>query len=177
MSILKSNKPDIEFNMSPLEELFKPERVTTRNSVSSKKRALELISELMVAGEADLTQGEVLASLIERERLGSTGLGHGVAIPHGRMKSLDHAVCAFLRLGDGVDYDAVDGQPVDMICGLLVPEQSTGEHLNILATLAEMFSDIEFCKQVHAARSGAEIHQLLVSWQSGSARMPTGPNA
>ncbi len=163
--------------MIPLEELIKPERVASRGSVSSKKRALELISELMVTGETGLTQAEVFTSLIERERLGSTGLGHGVAIPHGRLKSLDHATCAFLRLGEGVDFDAADGRPVDMICGLLVPEKSTGEHLNILATLAEMFSDIDFCHRVREARTSGEIYQLLVSWRPGGAKKAAGPSA
>ncbi len=163
--------------MSALENLFRPERVATRSNVSSKKRALELISELMTAGDSTLARSEVFTSLIERERLGSTGLGHGVAIPHGRLKSLDHAVCAFLRLTDGVEFDAGDGRPVDMICGLLVPEQSTGEHLDILATLAEMFSDIKFCEQMHAARTGNEIYQLLISWRQGGAKKAAGPSA
>jgi nitrogen PTS system EIIA component len=175
--MLKSKILDAEYEMIAIEELFSPERVASRGSVNSKKRALELISELMTAGESTLSQSEVFTSLIERERLGSTGLGHGVAIPHGRLKNLDHAVCAFLRLGEGVDFDAADGRPVDMICGLLVPEQSTGEHLNILATLAEMFSDIEFCEQVHAARTGGEIYQLLVSWRQGGVKKAAGPSA
>lgn len=163
--------------MSAIEELFRPERVASRGSVSSKKRALELVSELMTAGESTLSQAEVFSSLVERERLGSTGLGHGVAIPHGRMKNLDRAVCAFLRLGEGVDFDAADGRPVDMICGLLVPEQSTGEHLNILAMLAEMFSDVDFCERMHAAKNGGEIYQLLVSWRRGGAKKAVGPSA
>lgn len=168
---------DVECDMNSLAGLFKPERVAARSSVSSKKRALELVSELMTAGDSGLAQNEVFTSLVERERLGSTGLGHGVAIPHGRLKSLDRAVCAFLRLGDGVDFDASDGQPVNMICGLLVPEESTSEHLNILATLAEMFSDIGFCEQIHGARTGAEIYQLLSSWSGSEARKAAGPPA
>lgn len=163
--------------MNALEELFRPQRVSSRGSVSSKKRALELISELMTEGDSSLAQSEVFTSLIDRERLGSTGLGHGVAIPHGRLKNLDHAVCAFLRITDGVDFDAADGRPVDMICGLLVPEQSTGEHLNILATLAEMFSDVKFCEQIHAARTGNEIYQLLISWRKGGVKKAAGPSA
>ncbi len=156
--------------MSPLKELFRPERVASRGNISSKKRALELISELMVAGETELARAEAFTSLVERERLGSTGLGHGVAIPHGRLKSIDHAICAFLRLGEGIDFDAADGRPVDMICGLLVPEQSTGDHLNILATLAEMFSDADFCARMREAKNGGEIYQLLVSWPPDGAQ-------
>jgi len=163
--------------MNQLGNLLRPERVTFRPAVSSKKRALELVSELMVAGETELTQNEVFTSLIERERLGSTGLGHGAAIPHGRLKGLDHAVCAFLKLGEGVDFDASDEQPVDMICGLLVPAQSTSEHLNILAMLAEMFSDVELCERIHAARTGGEIYELLVTWRQASREKAAGPSA
>lgn len=161
--------------MNQLGNLLSPERVTFRPTVSSKKRALELVSELM-AGGADLSASEIFTSLIERERLGSTGLGHGAAIPHGRLKGLDHAVCAFLKLGEGIDFDASDNRPVDMICGLLVPAQSTSEHLNILALLAEMFSDAEFCERVHAAKSGREIYDLLVSWRQAGMEKAVGPS-
>lgn len=163
--------------MNQLGNLLRPERVALRPAVTSKKRALELISEMMAASEPELTQTEVFTSLVERERLGSTGLGHGAAIPHGRLKGLDHAVCAFLKLGEGVDFDASDEQPVDMICGLLVPAQSTSEHLNILAMLAEMFSDIEFCDRIHAAKTGDEIYDLLVSWRQVGREKAAGPSA
>lgn len=163
--------------MSSIETLFTPARVVARDDVGSKKRALELISELMTASGSTPSQAEVFASLVERERLGSTGLGHGVAIPHGRLGNLDRAVCAFLRLDEGIDFDAADGRPVDMICGLMVPEQSAGEHLNILAMLAEMFSDTEFCERVRAARTGGEIHRALVSWRPGGAKKAVGPSA
>lgn len=163
--------------MNQLGNLLSPERVMFRPGVSSKKRALELVSELMASGETGLTQGEVFTSLVERERLGSTGLGHGAAIPHGRLKGLDHAVCAFLKLGEGVDFDASDEQPVDMIFGLLVPAQSTSEHLNILALLAEMFSDSGLCARIHAAKTGEEIYGLLVSWRQASREKAAGPSA
>lgn len=163
--------------MNQLGNLLSPERVTFRPTVSSKKRALELVSELMTAGDTDLSAGEVFTSLIERERLGSTGLGHGAAIPHGRLKGLDHAVCAFLKLGEGIDFDSSDEQPVDMICGLLVPAQSTSEHLNILAMLAEMFSDARLCERIHAAKSGGEVYDLLVSWRQAGREKAAGPSA
>lgn len=163
--------------MNLLGNLLSPERVSLRPSVSSKKRALEVISELMADGEAGLTQAEVFTSLIERERLGSTGLGHGAAIPHGRLKSLDHAVCAFLKLGEGVDFDASDEQPVDMLFGLLVPAQSTSEHLNILAMLAEMFSDYDLRRRIHDARTAGEIYDLLVSWRQEGREKAAGPTA
>lgn len=163
--------------MNRFGELLTPARVSCRNIVGSKKRAFEMLSELVSKDEPQLNQAEVFTSLIERERLGCTGLGHGVAIPHGRLKGLKHAVCAFMKLSQGVDYDAADKKAVDMICALLVPEQSTNEHLEILATLAEMFSDPAFCARLHAAKNGEEVYQLLVSWQPADRERAAGPSA
>lgn len=144
--------------------------------MSSKKRALELISDLLAESEAGLVQNEIFSSLIERERLGSTGLGHGVAIPHGRLKGLEHPVCAFVKLIQGVDYDAADGDPVDMICALLVPEESTNEHLHVLSMLAEMFSDEDRCSRLRAAKTGREVYDLLVSWRPVDVERAAGPS-
>lgn len=161
--------------MNRFGQLLTPSRVQCRNVVGSKRRAFEMLSELVSKDEPALNQTEVFTSLIERERLGCTGLGHGVAIPHGRLKGLKHAVCAFMKLNQGVDYDAADKKAVDMLCALLVPEQSTSEHLEILATLAEMFSDPAFCARLHAAKSGEEVYQLLVSWQPTEQERAAGP--
>lgn len=163
--------------MEHIGELFSPERVTCRAYVSSKKKALELISGLVADSEDGVVQNEVFSSLIERERLGSTGLGRGIAIPHGRLKSLDHAVCAFVKLNQGVDYDAADGQEVDMICALLVPEESTNEHLHVLSMLAEMFSDEDRCARLRAAKTGQEVYDLLASWRSADLERAAGPSA
>lgn len=160
--------------MNQLEDLLAPERVLHHPAVGSKKRALELLAEVMVSGLAGIRVADALASLVERERLGSTGLGHGAAIPHGRLEGLERAVCAFLLLDKAVDFDATDEAPVDMICGLLVPENSTSEHLGILALLAEMFSDAGLCARLKAARSDREIHDLLVGWERGGASSRTG---
>lgn len=150
-----------------ISDLVTPERVVSRDSVSSKKRALELLSKLIVIDKPELIQTEVFDSMIERERLGSTGLGHGAAIPHGRLKSLQRPVCAFLQLKQGVDFDAVDGVPADLICALFVPEESTDEHLKILSMLAEMFSDEDFCVKLRNATTGEKVYALLTKWQSG----------
>lgn len=164
----KSSNTAPETTSIRLDDLLRAERVASRAGVASKKRAIELISELLVAGQEQLTQAEVFSCLLERERLGSTGLGHGAAIPHGRLAGLQRATCAFLKLSEGVEFDASDEQPVDLICGLLVPEGSTNEHLNILAMLAEMFSDGAFCDRVRQAKTGREIYDLLVSWRRAS---------
>ena len=153
--------------MIELSELLTEHRVACASHTTSKKRALELLSGLLSSDVEAVSQNEVFDSLCERERLGGTGLGRGVALPHGRMAGLDRAVCAFLRLHQGIDYDAPDRQPVDLICGLLVPAESTSEHLEILATLAEMFSDEAFCARLRAADNRTELYRLLTQWQPG----------
>ena len=116
----------------------------------------------MIAGASSgLTGQEVFNSLLSRERLGGTGLGNGIALPHGRLKNGLSTIAAFIKLKRGVDYDAVDHQPVDLIFALLVPEQSTEEHLQVLAQLAEMFNKPEFLARLRKEESSEAIHSLL----------------
>jgi len=160
--------------MRELADLFSAERVVCLPGIGSKKRLLEVLSELLVKGNPDLVQSEVFVSLCGRERLGGTGLGHGVAIPHGRPASASRPTCAFIKLRQGVDYDAPDSQPVDLICGLVVPLESTHDHLDILASLAEMFSDPASCMQLRAAANGKALYELLVGWQAVSRERVAG---
>lgn len=144
-------------------DILSPARVTSGVTVTSKKRALEEIAKLLAQGTPSVSHVEILNSLANREKLGSTGLGHGVAIPHGRLSGISTSVGAFVRLKHPVDYDTHDGQPVDLIFGLLVPQHATGEHLQHLAAIAEKFSDDEFCSQVHSAKDDAALHALLTA--------------
>lgn len=148
-----------------ISDILSPERTSCAAGPASKKRALEEIGALMLNADASLTQGEIFDSLLSRERLGSTGLGHGVAIPHGRVNSATATIGAFMQLRQGIDFDAIDGQPVDLIFGLLVPAESTEEHLQILAQLAKMFSDDAFCEKLRHANNNEELHTLLSNWQ------------
>jgi PTS system nitrogen regulatory IIA component len=142
-------------------ELLIPDRAQCQVDISSKKRALELLSELISKGHDELTSRDVLNCLVSREKLGSTGLGHGVAIPHGRMPQIGSALGAALTLKSGVDFDAPDSEPVDLIVGLVVPEESTDEHLHILANLAQAFSDPESVGLVRKAETPEELSSLL----------------
>ncbi len=125
-----------------ISQLLSAERVVCNVAVSSKKRALEAASNLLaeVCG-ASMSDIEIFDGLIAREKLGSTGLGHGVAIPHGRFNDVTEAVAVFIKFEQGIDFDAIDGAPVDLVFALMVPQESTEEHLQLLASLAEMFSD------------------------------------
>ena len=141
-------------------DLITSERVELRHDIHSKKRALEDLSKLLAtAGGFD--SNAIFTSLINREKLGSTGLGQGVAIPHGRVRGLDKTVGAFIRLAQGVDYEANDSQPADMIFALAVPEDCTEEHLETLRNLAEMFTDDEFTGKLRSAESNSALFELL----------------
>lgn len=146
--------------------LLSPERIACHQDSSSKKRSLEIVSKLLANALPEFTDGEIFDSLIGRERLGSTGLGQGVALPHGRLKGLKQPIAAAITLGESVDYDAIDQQPVDLMFALLVPEESTEEHLQILARLAEMFIDQEFCGQLRSCQDGEQCFKLISNWDS-----------
>lgn len=144
--------------------LITPERVACCMQSSSKKRVLEQLSQLLAENQPSLTADEIFDSLIGRERLGSTGLGHGVAIPHGRMRGLEAPIGAFVRLENAIDFDALDRQPVDLLFALLVPQESTSEHLQLLAQLAQMFSDAAFSGKLRAGQDSRALYQLLQHW-------------
>jgi PTS system nitrogen regulatory IIA component len=124
------------------------ERISCNSQAGSKKRILQEIGALLAYSSPRLTADAVFDSLLERERLGSTGLGKGVALPHARMDDIDQACGAFLQLREPVSFDAIDNQPVDLVFGLLVPSSATDEHLQLLAQLASMFSNSAFCEQL-----------------------------
>lgn len=150
-------------------DILSPGYISCAATPVSKKRALEEISELISGNDAPLSPNDIFESLLARERLGSTGIGHGVAIPHGRVRNVQKTIGAFMQLRDGIDFDAIDEKPINLLFALLVPEESTDEHLKILAMLAEMFSDEAFCKKLSAATSQDEIYSLLTNWQSTTA--------
>ncbi len=143
-------------------DIVAPERVRLAEDVQSKKRALEQLSEILTEGTPYLTASEIFNGLIAREKLGSTGIGDGVAIPHARMKGTDECTGAFIRLPQPVDFEASDDQPVDLIFGLLVPEQSTEAHLNMLRALAEMFSDAQCLSELREAGDDKTLHDHLL---------------
>lgn len=145
-----------------LAEVLDASRVRIDQSLSSKKRAMEEISKLL-SGRDGLAHADIFNALMAREKIGSTGLGHGVAIPHGRMSETRSTTAALIRLTHGVDYDAHDGQPVDLVFGLIVPQNATEDHLKLLAAVAEKFSEEDFCKQLRAAESPEAAVELLTA--------------
>ncbi len=142
------------------------ERISCGNSATSKKRALQSLGELLAQSAPEIGPNEAFDKLLERERLGSTGLGHGIALPHARVSGIDKAYGAFIQLETSVDFDAIDNQPVDLIFGLLVPESATKEHLQLLAQLASMFSNAEFCEKLRQATQPEEVMQQIERWNA-----------
>ena len=149
-----------------ISELLDPARIGCHQEISSKKRTIEILAELLASALPDFTAGEVFDSLISRERLGSTGLGNGVALPHGRVAGLKEPVAALITLMSGVDFDAVDNKPVDILFALLVPEESTDEHLQILARLAAMFRNREFCEKLCNSNDPEQCYRLINQTES-----------
>ena len=148
-------------------DLLAPERVVVRPpEVTSRKRALETLSELLAAAREPLPQRLVFDQLCARERLGSTGLGFGVALPHARVPGLGEACGAFIRTKEGIEFDAPDGDRVDLIFGLVVPQECTGDHIEILATLARLLSVETLRQSLRRARSPEETFALLADGES-----------
>lgn len=154
--------------MNLIADLLPPSNVLVGLEAASKKRVFEQAG-IMFENNQGIGRSTVFDSLFAREKLGSTGLGQGVAIPHGRIKGLREAVGGFLRLAAPVQFDAPDGKPVSLLFVLLVPEQATEHHLQILSELAQMFSDRAFREQLATAADAAAIHSLFATWQPHAA--------
>ncbi len=148
-----------------LHELIKQENIACDVDAQSKKRALEAVSSLISSHNGSINANEIFDSLIAREKLGATGLGYGVAIPHGRLKNIDTIVAAFIKLKDAIDYDSIDKKPVDLIFALLVPEDAADEHLQTLAMLAKMFNDENIRDSLRKATSADDIIKQLANWE------------
>ncbi|MCI0748975.1 MAG: PTS IIA-like nitrogen regulatory protein PtsN [Nevskiales bacterium] len=145
-----------------LSAILSADRVVSGIAVTSKKKVLEELSKRLAQGTKGVSAQDIFNGLAAREKLGSTGLGHGVAIPHGRLPGVHNSVGAFLRLQHPVDYDSHDGQAVDLVFGLVVPTSATEEHLKHLAAIAEKFSDEGFCQRVRAVQDSGTLYALLV---------------
>ena len=146
--------------MNPLNNLLSAGQVLLELDAGSKKRVFEQAG-ILFESHLGLARAVVFDSLFAREKLGSTGLGQGIAIPHGRIKGLKQAAGAFIRLATPVAFDSPDGRPVSLLFVLLVPEQATEEHLQILSELAQRFSERSFREALLTAASPEDIVTLF----------------
>lgn len=146
-----------------LSELLSPDLTFCNVQGASKKRLLETSAEL-IAGKVDqIKANQIYEALIAREQLGSTGIGGGIAIPHCRIPRLTRTIGCLLKLQQPVDFDAIDKQPVDLLFFLLVPENTLAGHLEALKTIAEHFSNGEYCKRLRATTSNAQLYEAALS--------------
>ncbi len=149
--------------MNLIAQLLPESNIIIDLDVTSKKRVFEQVG-LLFENTLHIARSQVFDSLFAREKLGSTGLGQGVAIPHGRIKGLREAAAALVRMKEAIPFDAPDGLPVSIACVLLVPEKATDQHLLILSELAQMFSNKNFREKLLHSRDAKEIHQLISDW-------------
>ncbi len=145
-----------------LSEIFKPQFVIPDLKAHDKKGVLEELLESITGQEGSLNKGTLLQVLLERERLGSTGIGDGVALPHGKLRGLDNLLLSFGRSIDGLDFDSIDEQPAYLFFLLLAPENSAGMHLKSLAKISRMLKDGNLRQQLMRAKSREEIYSIII---------------
>jgi nitrogen PTS system EIIA component len=142
--------------------LLSPQKIFIDTDVSSKKKLLELIANI-AADQTQLSESIIYTNLLNRERLGSTGLGQGFAVPHARLPDLEKTVGCFFRLKQPVNFESPDNLPVDLVFTIIIPQEATEEHLLILSSLARIFSDADICEAIRAATSKEEIQRIIQS--------------
>jgi len=142
--------------------LLSPQRIFLDTEISSKKKLLELIANI-VADQTRLAESVIFSNLLNRERLGSTGLGNGIAVPHARVENLDKTIGCLFRLTEPVNFESPDNQPVDLVFTIIIPQEATEEHLVILSSLARIFSQTDVCEAIRSATSKDEIAQIIKS--------------
>lgn len=147
-------------------DLLTPENVACNVHAGSKKRALEVASEELDREQEQAGSRQIMEGLCAREKLGSTGLGHGVAIPHARIEGLDQPSGVMIRLAEPVDFDAADREPVDLIFALVVPEAATEEHLQLLSQIAELFGDEQRRDSVRRADDAKAMYDVIARWHA-----------
>ncbi|AMB84354.1 PTS fructose transporter subunit IIA [Pseudomonas agarici] len=153
--------------MIRLENILTPGRSLVNVPGGSKKRALEQIANLIAREVPDLAMQDVYESLIAREKLGSTGFGNGIAIPHCRLKGCQLPISALMHLDAPIDFDAIDGAPVDLLFVLLVPEAATDAHLELLRQIASMLDRKEVRDRLRGAPSNEALYKVVLDIQNG----------
>jgi PTS system nitrogen regulatory IIA component len=145
-----------------LEDILTAERCFCRMEWGSKKRILTSISELLAEQDSELNAKDIYHALLGREQLGSTGLGKGIAIPHCRVAKCNQITGALITLAEPVDYDSIDGKPVDILFVLIVPEQKTDDHVKALASIAELLSDEDFCFTLRNTFDSEDLFNIAI---------------
>ncbi|MGO1693585.1 MAG: PTS IIA-like nitrogen regulatory protein PtsN [Marinobacter sp.] len=146
-----------------IDNILAPELTLCKVPASSKKRVLEFIAEQIHQHNSALSEGQIFNNLIARERLGSTGIGQGIAIPHCRLEGLEQVIGVLMTLEETVEFDAIDNQPVDLVFALVVPKEATSEHLELLSQLAEKFNERAFCDRLRQCEDAPALYQNMTA--------------
>lgn len=146
-----------------LEDIIKRDSVLCNANARSKKHCIEILSELLVRSIPDTPADDVFASLIERERLGCTSLNDGVAFPHCRVEGLEQSCAALMKLSEPVDFDCSDGEPVDLVFGLLVPEDVEDSHMQEIREITGVLADEELREKLRECNTSKELHSTLLA--------------
>lgn len=145
-----------------IEAILSPELTQTGLPGGSKKKILQEVATQIARQHPQLEEDVIFENLIARERLGSTGIGQGIAIPHSRLEHLEQVIGCLFTLEEKVDFDAIDNKPVDILFVLIVPLEATSEHLDLLSQIAEKFNKPQFCEEIRLATSGQELYKKVI---------------
>lgn len=148
-----------------LGDIIAPNSVAVATDVNSKKRALEELASLLAAQATDVSARDIFTALVNREKLGSTGLGSGVGIPHGRISGVETPIAAVLKLPTAIDFESVDRQGVDLLFGLVVPKEATSAHLQILAGIAELCQSEDEVQAMRDCQNAADLYARVSGTQ------------
>ena len=157
-----------------LSEFITPESVMAPLKVASKKQVLQDLA-MRAAAQTGLEERAIFDTLVERERLGSTGVGHGIAIPHGKLKEAEKLYGLFARLAKPIDFDSLDHEPVDLVFLLLAPSEAGADHLKALAGISRRMRDEDFCAKLRGAQNESAIYALLTTEDDESKSLGTKP--
>lgn len=149
-------------------DLLSPDGVIAGLRVSSKKQALQELARRAAAVTGE-RERDIFEVLLVRERLGTTGVGHGVAIPHGKLSNLNRLYVLFARMAEPIDFDSIDEQPVDLVCVLLAPQSAGADHLKALAQVSRMLRDRNFCEKLRGAANNDSLYALLTDVPASNA--------
>lgn len=150
--------------MMKLQDILTADCTFSHQAIKSKKRILEEICTIAATKISELSHQELLDGLMEREKMGSTGIGNGIAIPHGRLKDSTQVIAVLITTEEPINFDAIDNRPVDIYIGLFVPENCCEEHLSTLQSIAQIFSDKANSKKIRKCSSDDELYQLVSSF-------------
>ena len=146
-----------------LEEIIKPDSVLCNATARSKKHCLEILSELLVRSYPEIASDRIFRSLNQRERLGSTGLDSGAAFPHCRVDDLEFSNAALIKLSEPVDFDAADGEPVDLVLGMMVPTELDDNHYADIKIVTQVLADEELRSRLRGMNSSGDLYEALLS--------------